>query len=95
MAERSKQEIEAEIAAARARLASNIEGLITQVHPRAVVVRGVADAKGFAQQEAASLKAQFVDAYDGVRIDRVALLAVAVVGSLAFLAVMRSLVRKK
>lgn len=95
MADRSKEQIEAEIAAARQRLASNIEGLITQVHPRAVVVRGIADVKGILGQEAASAKAQFVGDDGSVKTERVLYLAAAVVGSIALVAVLRSLVGKR
>lgn len=94
MAVRSKEQIEAEIAEARQRLASNIEGLITQAHPRAVVVRGIADAKGFAAQEASAARAQFVDESGSLKVDRVALVSAAVLGSVAFLILLRSLVRK-
>lgn len=95
MAERSKEQIEAEIAAARQRLASNVEGLITQVHPRAVAMRGLADAKGMFEQEAASAKAQFVATDGTVKTERIVYLAVAVVGSIALLAVLKSLVTKR
>ena len=91
---RTKEQIEAEIAAARHRLAGNIEGLITQAHPKAVFLRGVADVKDFATQEATAAKAQFVASTGSVRTDRVALVAAAVVGSLAFLAIVRSIVRR-
>lgn len=95
MAERSREQIEAEIAAARQRLASNIEGLITQAHPRAIAMRGIADAKGLFEQEAASAKAQFVATDGTVKTERIVYLAAAVVGTVAFLVVLRSLVRKK
>lgn len=95
MADRSTEEIQAEIAAARQRLASNIEGLITQAHPRAILVRGLADAKGFFQQEASSAKAQFVATDGSVKTERVAYLAAAVVGSIALLAILKSLTSKK
>ena len=95
MAERSKEQIEAEIAAARQRLVSNVEGLITQVHPRAVAMRSVADAKGFFQQEATSAKAQFTYFDGSLRTERVVYLVAAVAGTLALLGVLRSLVRKK
>lgn len=94
MADRSKEEIQAEIAAARQRLASNVEGLITQAHPRAVAMRGLADAKAFVQQEAAAAKAQFVATDGSMKTERVAYLAAAVVGSIALLAVLKSLVKK-
>ena len=92
MAERSKEQIEAEIAAARQRLASNVEGLITQAHPRAIALRGIADAKGFFQQEATSAKAQFVASDGSLKTERVAYLAAAVVGTMALIAILPSLV---
>ena len=88
---RSKEQIQAEIAAARARLASNVEGLITQAHPKAVAARTVQDAKAFAAGEFQAAKAQFV-AVDGTpRTTRLAALAVAVLGGVAFLMVARSI----
>ena len=90
---RSKEQIQAEIAAARARLASNVEGLITQAHPKAVAARAVQDAKAFAAGEFQAAKAQFV-AVDGTpRTTRLAALAVAVLGGVAFLMVARSIAR--
>ena len=90
---RSKEQIQAEIAAARARLAINVEGLITQAHPKAVAARTVQDAKAFAAGEFQAAKAQFV-AVDGTpRTTRLAALAVAVLGGVAFLMVARSIAR--
>ena len=90
---RSKEQIQAEIAAARARLASNVEGLITQAHPKAVAARTVQDAKAFAAGEFQAAKAQFV-AVDGTpRTTRLAALAGAVLGGVAFLMVARSIAR--
>ena len=48
---RSKQDIEAEIAAARARLADNVADLVNQMHPKAIVQRGIDDARVFAATE--------------------------------------------
>lgn len=95
MAERTREQIEAEVAAARQRLASNIEGLITQVHPRAVMVRGIADAKGFVQQEAKSAKSQFVTVDGSLQTERVAYLAAAVVGSIVLVGVLKSLFKRR
>ena len=50
---RSKQDIEAEIAAARQRLASNVAGLINEVHPKTILQRGIDEARGFAAGEIA------------------------------------------
>ncbi len=90
---RSKEEIQAEIAAARTRLASNVEGLITQVHPRAVAARTIQDVKGMAATEFAAVKDQFVGPSGELRAARVGALVAAVVGSVALLVVVRSIVR--
>jgi hypothetical protein len=90
---RSKEQIQAEIAEARARLASNVEGLITQSHPKAVAARTVQDAKSFAAGEFQAAKAQFVGVDGSPRTNRIAALAVAAVGTVAFLIVVRGLAR--
>ncbi|HRA06454.1 MAG TPA: DUF3618 domain-containing protein [Propionicimonas sp.] len=91
---RSKAEIEAEIAAARERLAANVEGLFMQVHPKAIVANTVSDARTFVSGGVNSVKAELVDTDGSVRIDRVGLIAAAVAGSIAFLATVRSIIRR-
>ncbi|MFT3877410.1 MAG: DUF3618 domain-containing protein [Propioniciclava sp.] len=91
---RSKEQIQAEVAAARARLASNVEGLILQVHPKAIAARSIQDAKTFVAGEIGAAKAQFVEPDGTPRVTKIAAVAVAVVGSIAFLAVVRSLTRR-
>lgn len=90
---RSKEDIQAEIAAARARLATNVEGLVTQVHPRAVAARTVQDVKGMAATEFAAVKDQFIGPCGALRAARVGALAAAVVGSVALLVVVRAIIR--
>ena len=85
--------IEADLAAARTRLASNIEGLITQSHPKVIVARGVQDAKDFVADEVGGVKAQFVHADGSIKAPQVIALAAAVVGGIALLVVLRSLAR--
>ena len=87
-ATRTKAEIEAEIAAARSRLAGNVEDLITAVHPQAVKTRAVNDAKDFVAGELNTARSQFVDDFGA------AYLAAAVVGTFAFIGVVRSIVRR-
>ena len=57
---RSKQDIEAEIDAARDRLASNVAGLINEVHPKVVVQRGIDDTREFTAKQYANAKAQVI-----------------------------------
>lgn len=90
---RTTQQIEAEIAAARQRLASNVEGLINQVHPKAVVQRSIDDARTFAATEYANAKAQVVAPNGELRLDRIGLLAGAVAGAITFVWLVRSILR--
>lgn len=91
---RSRAEIEAELEAARDRLAHNIAGLINQVHPRAIAHRAVADVRGTASQQLSDLKAHFVDPDGRLNVQRTALVGAAVAGTLAFFAVVRSITRR-
>ena len=91
---RTIEQIKADNAMRRARVASNIEGLITQAHPKAVVTRTVYEAKTFAAGEFKAAKAQFVATDGSPKVDRLAALAVAVVGTIAFLVVVRSIARR-
>lgn len=90
---RSKQDIEAEIAAARERLAGNVAGLINQVHPKAVVQRGIDDARGFAATEFANAKSQVIDGNGQVRVERVALIGGAIAGVVTFVLLVRSILK--
>lgn len=90
---RTREEIEAEIDAARRRLASNVEGLINQVHPKAIVANTVADARTFAEGTFEQAKAQVVDQRGNLRTERVALLAAAAGGAVTFVLIVRSILR--
>lgn len=91
---RTKQDIEAEMAAARQRLADNLSGLINQVHPKAVVQRGIDEARGFAAAEFENAKSQVIDAEGRVRTDRVLLIGGAVAGLVTFVLLVRSIGRR-
>ena len=71
-------ELEAEIADARSNLASTIEQLRAETTPQALAHRGVDKVKGF-----------FTDEYGGIRPERVAMVAGAVVAILALRTVRR------
>jgi hypothetical protein len=71
-------ELEAEIAAARSNLASTIEQLRAETTPQALARRGVDKVRGF-----------FVDEYGGIRPERVAIVAGAVVTVLVLRGVSR------
>lgn len=92
-ATRTREAIEADIAAARDRLADNVAELINQVHPKAIVANTVSDARQFVRGEFEQAKAQIVDESGQVRTNRVALIAAAVGGSAAFLLIVRSILK--
>jgi len=91
---RTRAEIEAEIAAARERLAENLSELINQVHPRAMLRNTTAEAKAFIGGGFGELKDQLVDA-DGVRVGRVALALAAGAGVVTFALVVRSIFNRR
>ena len=64
------------------------------VHPQAVKTRAVNDAKDFAATELNSARNQFVDEFGNYRWDRIGYLAAAVVGSVAFVGVLKALFRR-
>lgn len=92
---RTRHDIEADIAAARQRLAGSVEGLINQVHPKAILHNTVADARTFAVGEFEQAKAQVVDADGRLRTDRVTLLAAAAGGAVTFALIVRSILKRR
>lgn len=94
MATRNKATIETDIAEARERLAGNIENLVSQFHPKAVVNRSVNDAKQFAQQEFRAAKQQVIYDTGEVRYDRVAMIVGVLAGAIALITIVRRLVRR-
>lgn len=91
---RTRAEIEAELEAARDRLAHNIAGLVNQVHPRAIAHRAVSDVRGAATQQVEDVKAHFVRPDGSLNVQRLALLGAAAAGAAAFFAVVRSITRR-
>lgn len=88
---RTKAEIQSEMAAARDSLAANVESLINLVHPKAVVQRSIDDARTFAAAELASAKSQVVREDGSLRVERLALIAGAVAGTVTFVWLVRSI----
>ena len=93
-ATRTRAEIEAELDAARDRLAQNIASLVNQVHPRAIAHRAVADVRNVASTKVNAVKAQFVQPDGRLNVQRVALIGAAAAGAIAFMAVVRSFTRR-
>lgn len=91
---RTRAEIEAELEAARDRLAHSIADLVNQVHPRAIAHRAVADVRVTATQQLNDVKAQFVEPDGKLKVKRVALVGAGLAGVIAFFVVVRSLTRR-
>ena len=91
---RTQDQIEADLAAARLRLASSAEALVDQVHPNRIKQRQIDSVKQFIGNEVDAAKALVFNARGDLRTNRVLAVAGAVVGGLVFLAIVRGLVRR-
>ena len=90
---RPKAEIEAEVEAARDRLATGITSLINEIHPRAIAHRAAADARNAASSKVRALRSQLVRPDGSLDLTRAGLVAAAAAGVVAFFAVIRSIRR--
>ncbi len=91
---RTKADIEAELEAARTRLAEGLSSLINEVHPKAIVNRAVTDARSRASDKVKALRAQLVEPDGSLNVTRAAIAGAAVAGAVAFIAVVRSIVHR-
>lgn len=90
---RSAGQIKADLAAVRARMSSNIAGLIEEVHPAEVKARTIDDAKNFARAEADYAKG-LVKNQGGWRTDRLVIAGGALVGAVTVVLVLRAIVAR-
>lgn len=91
---RSRAQIEADLAATRARLSVALEDLIDQVHPANIKRREVARFKTLVSSEVGAAKAQFKTASGGWRLDRIAMISGSVVGAVVLVVVLRGIVQR-
>ncbi len=91
---RTPEQIEADLAAARLRLAHSAEELVDQVHPNRIKQRQIDGVKQFVGNEVDAGKALIFNARGDLRTNRVLAVAGAVVGGLVFLTIVRALVRR-
>lgn len=91
----SPAQIESDLAAVRARLASSVEALVDQVHPSRIKQRQVASLKEFAAGEVDVVKAQVFDHHGDLRTGRLVAAAGAVAGVITFLALVRKIVSRR
>ncbi len=91
--ERSEAQLKNDVSAAKRRLAANLEGLVAEAHPQAVVHEVKEQARTFAQTEFENAKQQVKDEY-GWRVDRMIVVGGAVLGAVTFLLVVRALTKR-
>lgn len=91
---RSRSQIEADLAATRARLSVALEDLVDQVHPAKVKQRQVANVKTLVQGEFDNARSQFRSVAGEWRLDRIAMIGGSVVGAIVLVAVLRGIVRR-
>ncbi|BAK36886.1 hypothetical protein MLP_38720 [Microlunatus phosphovorus NM-1] len=91
---RTPEQIEADLAAARLRIAHSTEEFIDQVHPSRIKQRQIDNVKQFVGNEVDAAKTLVYNAKGDLRKERLIAIAGAVVGGLVFLAVIRGLVRR-
>lgn len=91
---RSRAQIEADLAATRARLSVALEDLIDQVHPAKVKQRQVANLKALVSSEVGAAKSHFKTVTGGWRLDRIAMIGGSVMGAVVLVVVLRGIVRR-
>lgn len=64
---KSKEELQAELAAARLRLSSNVESLINQVHPKSVANKAYNDARDLVDAEVQNVKQKVSGVIDSAK----------------------------
>jgi len=89
---RTTEQIRADIAAARQRLAAGVEGLVTQAHPAAMRREAVGAVKAKAQGLVGAAKAEFIDEA-GVRWNRLGTIILVVKGVVIVILVAKGLGR--
>ncbi|MEA5153737.1 DUF3618 domain-containing protein [Raineyella sp.] len=89
---RTESQIKAEIAEARARLEASLEQLAKEMHPTTIKNQTIDQAKAFADTQVKAVKGQFIDD-NGVRVDRVGMIAGAALGVVLTVATLRGVVR--
>lgn len=91
---RTPEQIEADLAAARLRLAKGAEEFIDTVHPARIKQRQIDGVKAFVGNEVDAAKALVFNARGDLRTDRVLAVVGAVVGALVFVTIVRGIVRR-
>ena len=88
---RTEAQIKADIAEARQRLAASIEQLSRDAQPKSLKNNAIDQARAFADTQYRTVKGEFVDD-NGVRVDRVGMIAGAALGVAVTLLTLRGIV---
>ena len=92
--DRTMTQIEADLSATRARLASSVSALIDQVHPNRIKQRQIAGFRQLADNAKVNAKAMLFTARGDLRTERIGVLAGAVAGLVAFVVIVRAIGRR-
>jgi hypothetical protein len=91
---RTREQIQADLAATRSRLVSSVETLIDTVHPNRIKQRTIANAKQLANEELENAKSLVFNARGDLRTKRLLAVAGAIAGAVSFLIILRRLARR-
>lgn len=89
---KTESQIRSEIADARARLADSVQQLTMETQPKTLKNEAIDAAKAVVDEQVTMIKGQFVD-QNGVRMDRVAMIAGGLAGTALTLVTLRQLVK--
>jgi Protein of unknown function (DUF3618) len=92
--DRTMPQIEADMSATRARLASSVSALIDQVHPNRIKQRQIAGFKQLAGNAKENAKSLLFNARGDLRKERIGLLAGALAGLVGFVLIVRAIGRR-
>jgi hypothetical protein len=92
--DRTMSQIEADLSAARARLAFSVSTLIDQVHPNRIKQRQIAGFKELARNARENAKSLLFNARGDLRTDRIVMLAAAAASLLGFVLIIRAIGRR-
>ena len=91
---RTTSQIEADMSAARARLAGSISALIDQVHPNRIKQRQVAQFRVLGRNAKANAKSLIFNARGDLRTNRLGAVAGGVAGLVSFVLIIRAIGRR-
>ncbi len=92
--DRTTAQIEADLSAARARLAASVSALIDQVHPNRIKQRQIAQFKMLGSNARENAKSLLFNARGDLRTERLGAVAGALAGLVSFVVIIRAIGRR-